>query len=45
MNEDLAKISPYLKLYGSPSELGELDIGDVFIKSHLSENPGQVKHR
>ncbi len=37
MNEDLAKISPYLKLYGFPSELGELDIGDIFIKSHLKD--------
>jgi len=37
MNEDLAKISPYLKLAGYPSELGELDIGDVFLKSGLKE--------
>jgi hypothetical protein len=37
MNEDLAKISPYLKLYGFPSELGKLDIGVEFIKSHLKD--------
>ena len=37
MNEDISKISPYLKFYGYPSELGELDIGSVFLKSDLKE--------
>ena len=37
MNEDLAKISPYLKLHKYPSELGELDLGDVFIKHALKK--------
>ncbi len=37
MNEDISTISPYLKIYGYPSELGELDIGDAFIKSDLKE--------
>ncbi|MCP5106148.1 MAG: HD domain-containing protein, partial [bacterium] len=37
MNEDLAKISPYLKLYKYPSELGKLDVGDVFIKPDLKK--------
>jgi hypothetical protein len=35
MNEDLSKIAPYLKLAGYPSELGELDIDDLFLKSDL----------
>ncbi|NIM81096.1 MAG: HD domain-containing protein [Candidatus Aminicenantes bacterium] len=37
MNEDLAQISPYLKLYEYPFELGELDLGDVFIKAELKK--------
>jgi hypothetical protein len=37
MKEELALISPYLKLYGFPAELGELDLGDVFIKTHLEK--------
>jgi len=37
MDEDLAKISPYLKLYKYPSELGNLDVGDVFIKPDLKK--------
>jgi hypothetical protein len=37
MNEDLAKISPYLRHYRYPSEMGELDINDAFIKSELEE--------
>ena len=37
MNEDLSLISPYLKLAGYPCELGELDIGDLFLKSDLKE--------
>jgi hypothetical protein len=37
MKEDLALISPYLKLYGFPAELGDLDMGDVFIKTHLEK--------
>lgn len=31
MNEDLSKISPYLRLHGYPCEFGDLDIGDVFL--------------
>jgi HEAT repeat protein len=37
MKEDLALISPYLKLYGFPAALGDLDLGDVFIKAHLEK--------
>jgi hypothetical protein len=37
MKEELALISPYLKLYDFPAELGELDLGDVFIKTHLEK--------
>jgi HEAT repeat protein len=37
MKEELALISPYLKLYGFPAELGDLDLSDVFIKTHLEK--------
>lgn len=37
MNEALSKISPYLKLYGHPSEFGGLDVGDLFLKPDLKE--------
>ncbi len=37
MKEDLSKISPHLKYYGYPSELGELDIRGVFLDSHLKQ--------
>jgi HEAT repeat protein len=36
MKEDLALISPHLKSYGFPAEL-DLDMGDVFIKTHLEK--------
>ncbi len=37
MNEDLSVISPYLRLAGYPYEFGELDVGDVFLKSDLKD--------
>lgn len=37
MREDLSKISPHLKHYGYPSELGELDIRGVFLDSQLKQ--------
>lgn len=37
MNEDLAKISPILKVYGYPSEMGGLKVGSAFLESDLKE--------
>ncbi|UCH96316.1 MAG: HEAT repeat domain-containing protein [Candidatus Aminicenantes bacterium] len=37
MKEELALISAHLKQYGFPADLGDLDLGDVFIKSHLEK--------
>ncbi|MDQ1352467.1 MAG: hypothetical protein QG657_2773 [Acidobacteriota bacterium] len=37
MANDLDLISSNLKLYGFPAELGELDLGDVFINAQLEQ--------
>jgi HEAT repeat protein len=43
MNEELSKITPFLKLYGYPFELGELDIGNIFIETELKKGASQKR--
>jgi HEAT repeat protein len=41
MKEELSKISPYLKLYGYPYELGKLDVGDIFLEPEIRKRAAQ----